>query len=119
MLETVNRRTHRSGPLADVAAHPWRVVARLLPIGIALLIAVDFALGEVAEYFNAAHLMEAWAEVVSGGSLAGAPEFIANQEVLGAPLALALGTGLLIVEPAAVLALAILPLSFLARRRSA
>lgn len=105
-----------SGTVHGVAFQPGRTVLRLLPLGVAALLVVDFALGDAAEYFNAVHLVHAWTEVLTGGSIAGTSAFIIGQAQLGDPLALSLGTILLIVEPAVVLAIIVVPASFVARR---
>jgi hypothetical protein len=96
--------------------HPWRTVLRLLPVGIAVMLAVDLALGSAAEYYNAVHLIQAWAEVLSGGSVAMAPTFIVNQAGLGGAAAMVIGTVLLFVEPLVLLVLVVVPISHLARR---
>ena len=118
MLETAQDAGRASRAFAYVSRHPWRTVAWLLPLGVGLMLAIDLALGSNAEYYNAVHLVEAWLEVLTGGSGSDAPAFIMNQTDLGSHLAMAIGTGLLVVEPAVGLALLVLPVSLVSRRLS-
>lgn len=117
MLTTAHRADRVSRSLATLARHPIKVVVALLPLGIVAMVLIDLALGATAEYFNAAHLIEAWAQVIGGGSVFDAPQFVMNQVNLGAAPSLLLGTALLIVEPGVALAALILPASWIARRR--
>lgn len=119
MLDAAKQPGRVSNAVAFVAMHPWQTVLRLLPLGVAAVLTVDAALGTTAEYYNATHLIRAWLAILSGGSAADAPAFLLNQADLGDPLAMAIGSVLLILEPALVLALVVLPASFLARRPAA
>ena len=103
--------------IADcVAANPWRTVAAALPLGIAIMLGVDAALGADAEYFNAWNLLGAWTQVLTGGSIESSGQFIMNQDSMSSAIALAIGTGVLILEPAIVLAALIWPTSLILRR---
>lgn len=115
MLDHDHRRARTPAALSAVAENPGKTVLRLLPMGVAILLAVDLALGATAEYFNAVHLVQAWVVVISGGSVSSVPAFLAGQTLLGAPVAMSLGTALLFLEPAAFLALVVYPTSFAAR----
>jgi hypothetical protein len=79
-----------------------RLVVGLLPVAIAVMIGVDTVLGDSAEYFNAASLLEAWGGVLSGHGVNG-ETFLVGQERLGDALSLGIGSTLLVVEPAVVL----------------
>lgn len=104
-----------SSPIRFLAHHPIRSVLILLPPGIAAMLAIDAALGSRAEFYNAVHLLQAWRSVLTGGSVADAPTFLVGQEELGEPAAMAIGTGLLVMEPAVLLAILVLPASAIAR----
>jgi hypothetical protein len=119
MLDHEHRRRPAPSALSTVAEHPGKMVLRLLPMGIGIMLVVDLALGATAEYFNAVHLVHAWATLISGGSVSSVPAFLAGQTSLGAPVAMSLGTALLFLEPAAFLALVVYPISFFAKRFSA
>ena len=58
----------------------------------AIKMAVDLALGSTAEYFNAVHLVAAWATVITGGDVSSVPAFLAGQSSLGAPVVVASGS---------------------------
>lgn len=82
---------------------PARRVLRLLPLGMAVMVAADVALGDRAEYFNAAELLGAWADVATGRGL-GPRRFLHGQESLGPIRSLAIGSVLFVLEPAVALA---------------
>lgn len=102
---------------AEIAAHPWRTVVRLVPVGIAVMLGIDAALGAGAEYFNAWHLVEAWGRVLTGGSIEAGATFLMHQDAMPAATALAIGTGVLFVQPAVALAAIVAPVSYNLRRR--
>lgn len=91
-----------------------RLVLGLLPLGMAVMVAVDSVLGESAEYFNATRLLGAWSSVVRGRGL-GEHTFVVGQDEMGDALALAAGSALFVLEPAVVLAALVYGGSTLAR----
>ena len=82
---------------------PGTLVLRLLPLGMAAMVAVDSVLGDRAEYFNATRLLGAWSHAVRGRGL-GEHTFVVGQDHIGDALSLAAGSALFVVEPAVVLA---------------
>lgn len=82
---------------------PGTLVLRLLPVGMAVMVAVDSVLGESAEYFNATKLLQAWGNVVRGRDL-GEHTFVLGQEHMSDALSLATGSVLFVLEPAVALA---------------
>ncbi len=70
------------------------------------MVAIDVRLGDAAEYFNAAELLRAWGDLVTGRGL-GDRHFIAGQERLGDVAALQTGTALFVLEPLVGVALAL------------
>ena len=82
---------------------PGALVLKLLPLGMAAMVAVDSVLGDRAEYFHATRLLGAWSNTVRGRGL-GEHTFVVGQEQMGDALSLAAGTGLFVLEPAVVLA---------------
>ena len=79
------------------------LVLRLLPVGMAVMVAVDSVLGDSAEYFNATRLLGAWSNVVRGRGL-GDHTFVVGQEHMSDAVSLATGSALFVLEPAIVLA---------------
>ena len=79
------------------------LILRLLPFGMAVMVAVDSVLGDSAEYFNATRLLKAWANVVRGRGI-GEHTFVAGQEHMSDALSLATGSTLFVIEPAVILA---------------
>lgn len=79
-----------------------RLVLRLLPLGMAVMVAVDSVLGESAEYFNASRLLGAWGDVVRGRGI-GEETFVMGQEHMSDAVSLATGSALFVLEPALVL----------------
>jgi len=119
-LVATNTSAHRVERVREhVRRHPWRTVVWLLPIGIAVMLAVDAALGAGAEYFNAVHLARAWGEVLSGNSIGDAPAFLKGQSHLAAPLAVGIGTALVVAEPLIVVIAIVVPVSRVLRRSPA
>ena len=116
MNTTTAIRSHDAGRARPAAISPSKVVLKLLPVGIAAMLVIDWMLGDAAEYFHALRLVEAWGQVIADGGIEVGHEFIAGQDSMGNPLALAVGTGLLIVEPAVGLALIVYPAMWVARR---
>lgn len=76
---------------------------RWTPVGMAAVVAVDSVLDERAEYFDAASLLRAWADVFRGDGR-GHHVFLLGQERLGDGPSLLLGTTLLAVEAALLVA---------------
>jgi hypothetical protein len=101
------RMTRRAG------SRPARTVLVLLPVGVAVMVAVDALLGPSAEYFNALGLLKAWGGVVRGHGVQ--HHFLAGQDRLGDAASMGLGTVLFVVEPALVLSVLVLGTSALAR----
>ena len=96
---------------------PGPLVLRLLPVGIGVQLIIDWLMGSSAEYFNAAHLLQAWAGVVAGGEIPHDVTFLIGQESLGGPVSLGIGTVVFFAQPALLLAAIIFPASALRRRR--
>ncbi len=78
------------------------LVLRLLPMGMAVMVAVDAALGDTAEYFNATSLLRAWGSIIRGRGVGG-HTFIHGQEQLGDALSMGIGSAIFVLEPALVL----------------
>lgn len=72
--------------------------------------------GESAEYFNAAHLLQTWGDVLTGGSLDDLPSFIGIRDDVATPAALMAGTVMLFLQPAVIIGLFVLPISWFLRR---
>jgi hypothetical protein len=79
------------------------LVLKLLPLGMAAMVAIDSVLGDRAEYFNATRLVGAWGNALRGRGL-GEHNFVAGQDHMGDAVSLAAGSALFVVEPAVVLA---------------
>jgi hypothetical protein len=82
---------------------PGTLVLKLLPLGMAAVVAVDSVLGDRAEYFHATRLLGAWSNTIRGRGL-GEHTFLIGQDHMGDALSLAAGTALFVLEPAVVLA---------------
>lgn len=96
---------------------PWRVVAAAVPVGVAMQILIDGALGETAEYFNAHGLLQAWVQVSVGGGLAEPGPFVMGQERMGPVLSLLVGTFLLFAQPALYISAIVFPARWVHMRR--
>ncbi len=81
---------------------PATLVLKLLPLGMAVMVAIDSVLGDSAEYFNATRLLQAWSDVARGRGLE-EHTFMFGQERMGDALSLAAGSALFVVEPPVVL----------------
>lgn len=92
-----------------------RLVAALLPVGMGVMVVVDHLLGDRAEYFHAGKLLTAWWRVLSGRGV-DSVHFIAGQEEMGDTLALVVGSATFVLEPAIVLAAAVVGVGAVARR---
>ncbi|MCP4967621.1 MAG: hypothetical protein GY926_20605 [bacterium] len=92
-------------PVRDGAVErgPARLVLRLLPLGMVVMVCIDEMLGDSAEYFNASGLLRAWGSTLSGDGLGG-QHFLIGQEGLGGAWSLAVGSTAFVLEPAMVLA---------------
>ena len=97
--------TASAAPLLPTTA---RLVMRLLPAGVAAMLVVDWMLGDAAEYYDAFGLVQAWGQVITTGGIEAGHEFIMGQSSMGAAASLAVGTVLLVVEPAVALAALVL-----------
>ena len=95
---------------------PGRIVVCLVPAGTAIMLVVDGVLGDAAEYYHALRLVEAWWQVFADGGIAPGHHFIIGQEAMGDGLSLAVGSALLVVEPAIALAMVVYPASWATRR---
>jgi len=89
MLRSIINLTH---------SHPWTSLLVLAFVALAIQIVIDAAMGDTAEYFNAARVFVAWREVFAGRDPLGV-SFLAGQEKLGG-FALPIGTVILLVQPA-------------------
>jgi hypothetical protein len=118
MLEATARPGRLSSAISFLRDHPVRTTLRLLPLGIAVQLTTDWALGATAEYFNAFALLQAWGRMLTGGAVSDGATFLTGQAGLGNPLSMVLGTILLPLEPAVFLALLVLPAWAIARRIS-
>ncbi len=98
---------------------PARLVATLVPAAIVAQVLIDALMGSSAEYFNAAHLLQAMGGFLVDGGLDDGPRFMLGQEHLSDLAALGLGTVLLLVVPTFVLAAVIFPISSVMRRKGA
>ena len=96
------------------ALGPRRLVLRLLPLGMGVMVAVDTVLGESAEYFNASSLLKAWGSAIQGRGVGG-HSFIAGQEQMGSALSMGVASALFILEPALILSVLLLGGSAIAR----
>ena len=105
---------HRTSQLLD---RPGALVLRLLPIAIAVQLIVDWLMGSSAEYFNAAHLLEAWGSALSSGEIPPDVTFLVGQESLGGQLSLTIATVIFFVQPTVILSAIIYPISMLRARR--
>ena len=112
---TVRPATNRSF-LSTLRDRPWMVVAMLLPAGIAAQITIDWMLGEVAEYYNAFGLVEAWGQILSDGRLEAGHEFMIGQASLGTPLSMLIGSIVLVLEPGIVIAALVFSARWIATR---
>lgn len=101
MITTPAQTTGRAGGARSLGR--GTLVLRLLPLGVAAMVAVDAVLGESAEYFNATKLLQAWGSVARGHGLGG-NTFVFGQEQMSDAAALAAGSALFVLEPALVLA---------------
>lgn len=79
------------------ADHPWVMLLILAAIALAAQVAIDAAMGDVAEYFNAARVFAAWGELLAGRDPSNI-KFMMGQQHLGV-LALPAGTLVLLVQP--------------------
>lgn len=83
--------------LAVFSSHPLTVWLTLALAALAIQVAIDMAMGDAAEYFNAFEVLLAWAELLLGRDPLGR-QFLMGQARLGA-WALPAGTALLIAQP--------------------
>lgn len=89
-------------PGEELWCQPVQLVVRLLPVGMAAMLAVDHLLGDRAEYFHAGRLLGAWASALRGGGIDD-HHFIVGQEGMNDAAALFAGSAVFVLEPALVL----------------
>lgn len=78
-------------------SHPWATLLTLALLALAIQVTIDVAMGDHAEYFNAARVFVAWKELLAGGNPLDIA-FLKGQEQMGG-MALPVATAILFIQP--------------------